>query len=48
MIKFVVCNNDFLIPDLYSSFQEKNFFKIIKNDLIKFSKKFNKEYKNIQ
>ena len=46
MIRFVIYNKDFLIPDLYSSFKGKEFFvRSSKNELKKFSEVFNKEYK---
>ena len=36
MIRFVISNNDFLIPDLYSSFKGKEFFvRSSKNELKK-------------
>ena len=46
MIRFVIANKDFLIPDLYSSFKGKEFFvKSSKNELKQFSVDFNNEYK---
>ena len=46
MIRFVISNNNFLIPDLYSSFKGKEFFvKSSKNELKQFSECFNNEYK---
>ena len=45
MIRFVISNKKFLIPDLYSSFKGKEFFvKSSKNELKKFSESFNNEY----
>ena len=45
MIRFVVSRNNFLIPDLYSEFQGKEFFvNSSKDDLINFSKKFKDQY----
>ena len=46
MIRFVISNKEFLIPDLYSSFKGKEFFvKSSKKELKKFSEGFNNEYK---
>ena len=46
MIRFVISKNNFLIPDLYSSFKGQEFFvKSSKNELKKFSEDFNNEYK---
>ena len=40
MIRFVISNKKFLIPDLYSSFKGKEFFvKSSKNELKKFSER---------
>ena len=45
MIRFVISNKKFLIPDLYSTFKGKEFFvKSSKNELKKFSESFNNEY----
>ena len=45
MIRFVISNKKFLIPDLYSSFKGKEFFvKSSKNELKKFSESFNNKY----
>ena len=47
MIRFVISNKDFLIPDLYSSFKGKEFFvKSSKNELKKFSENFKMNTKN--
>ena len=45
MIRFVISNKKFLIPDLYSTFKGKEFFvKSSKIELKKFSESFNNEY----
>ena len=46
MIRFVISKNNFLIPDLYSSFKGQEFFvKSSKNELKKFSEGFDNKYK---
>ena len=46
MIRFVISNKKFLIPDLYSSFKGKEFFvNSSKSELKKFSENFNNDYK---
>ena len=46
MIRFVISNQNFLIPDLYSSFKGQEFFvKSSKNELKKFSEGFENKYK---
>ena len=45
MIRFVISNKKFLIPDLYSTFKGKEFFvKSSKIELKKFSESFNNKY----
>ena len=48
MIRFIVSDKNFLIPDLYNTFKGKEFFvKSTKEDLKIFSENFNKKYKKI-
>ena len=48
MIRFIVSDKNFLIPDLYNTFKGKEFFvKSTKEDLKIFSENFNKKYTKI-
>ena len=45
MIRFIISDKNFLIPDLYNSFQGKEFFvKSTKEELKKFSENINEKY----
>jgi len=48
MIRFIISDKNFLIPDLYNTFKGKEFFvKSTKEDLKIFSENFNKKYTKI-
>ena len=48
MIRFIISDNNFLIPDLYHTFQGDEFFvKSTKEELKKFSENINEKYKKI-